>query len=71
MEASCNIELAICEHCRGRIRDGVSRGCSAKLFAPDGSALACSNARENKINKQSEMTSLISSCKLKEIQSVN
>lgn len=54
MEASCDIELSMCEHCRGRIRDGVSKGCSAKLFAPGGSALAWSNARDGEQKKQPE-----------------
>lgn len=53
MEVSCDIELATCEHCCG-IRDGKSRGCSAELFAPGGSALACSNARDGEQKKQAE-----------------
>lgn len=46
MEVSCDIELAMCEHDHGRIRDGQSKGCSAERFAPGGSVLACSKARD-------------------------
>lgn len=57
------------------MRDEASTGCSAKLFAPERPAQPCSNARDRQQKKQAdlkhEMTSLISSHKLEEIQGVN
>lgn len=54
------------------MRDEASTGCSAKLFAPD---RPCSNAtdaqQKRRADLKHEMTSLISSHKLEEIQGVN
>lgn len=52
LQASCDIELAMCEHCCKRTRDGMSRGCSAKFLPPDGSVPTCSNARDGGRKKQ-------------------
>lgn len=72
MEASCDTALTTCEHCQGTVRDMHEGAVPNPLLLVD--PPACSHADErndSKINKWSEMASLISLCKLKGIQSVN
>lgn len=74
VEASCDTALATCEHCQGTVREVHGGAMPNPLLLADQHQLAATQARggmESKINKGSEMASLISLCKLKGIQSVN